>query len=83
MIEDLGDGLVRWDGLLDDEPEGQRFWDKAGRREMVLIAPGREYAGWVAARGDDGRWWALRTPGLDDWKAIDSAQALGYLGRRP
>lgn len=55
------------------EPKGLRFFNKATGQEMLLVAPGEPYAGWLCYRHPDGQWVTIREATAEDHKAIDES----------
>ncbi len=55
------------------EPKGTRFHDRASGREMLLVAEGESFAGWLCYRHPDGQWVSLRKATPDDLERIWNA----------
>lgn len=55
------------------EPKGFRFFDNATGREMLLVAEGESYAGWLCYKHPDGQWVTLRKATPDDLSRIEMA----------
>lgn len=56
------------------EPEGIRFFDAASKHEMILVAEGEPFAGWLCYRHPDGQWVSLRKATQDDLEKLEAAQ---------
>lgn len=56
------------------EPKGTMFFDMASNREMILVAEGESFAGWLCYRHPDGQWVSLRKATDDDIAKIKAAQ---------
>ncbi len=54
------------------EPKGRRFFDTASNREMILVAEGEKFAGWLCYRHPDGQWVSLRKATQDDLVKLES-----------
>lgn len=48
------------------EPHGIRFFDAVSNREMILVADGEPFAGWLCYRHPDGQWVTLRKATEED-----------------
>jgi hypothetical protein len=55
------------------EPKGVRFYDVVSKRELLLVAEGEPYAGWLCYRHPDGQWVTLRKATEDDRDRIADA----------
>ena len=56
------------------EPKGIRFFDAISNRQMILVAEGESFAGWLCYRHPDGQWVSLRKANEDDIAKINAAQ---------
>jgi hypothetical protein len=54
------------------EPKGFAFFDAASGRDMLLVAQGEAYAGWVCYKHPDGQWVTLRKATESDIARIDT-----------
>ncbi len=66
------------------EPEGLKFYDRASRREMMLVRAGPA-SGWLLYRHPDGQWVTLRKASDDDYLSLhqhrdDGSQRRGKDG---
>lgn len=55
------------------EPAGIRFFDAVRQREMLLVADGEPYAGWICYRHPDGQWVTFRKATPEDIEALAEA----------
>lgn len=56
------------------EPKGTRFFDVASNREMLLVAEGESFAGWLCYRHPDGQWVSLRKANKNDLAKLEAAE---------
>ena len=56
------------------EPKGIEFYDAISGRQMLLVAEGESFAGWLCYRHPDGQWVSLRKATNEDRAKLESAQ---------
>lgn len=58
------------------EPKGIQFFDAISNRQMLLVAEGEPFAGWLCYRHPDGQWVSLREATNADRAKLASALVL-------
>lgn len=54
------------------QPKGLRFFDLASGLEMLLVADGEPFSGWICYRHPDGQWVTHRRATEDDRKRLNA-----------
>jgi hypothetical protein len=65
------------------EPKGVRFYDALNKREMLLVADGESFGGWLCYRHKDGQWVTLKRATQDDRDRIANAPTMTPPPSRP
>lgn len=58
------------------QPKGIRFHDLKSGHDLLLVAEGEAFAGWLCAQHPDGHWQVIREADDDDRWAVEAAEKV-------